>query len=103
MNSIDKTIAELRDQQQRIAEAILALERLRASQAPRRGRPPSWLSVITANPAEPPAAATLKGRKKRILSPEARQKMAEAQRRRWAMKKAPDNPAQDLTLAESAG
>jgi hypothetical protein len=34
-----------------------------------------------------PAAAAKKGRKKRTLSPEARKRIADAQRRRWAAQK----------------
>lgn len=37
-------IAELREERQRIDEAIAALERLSAGKNRRRGRPPDWLT-----------------------------------------------------------
>ncbi len=40
---LHKMIAELATERDRLDEAILALERLSASKARRRGRPPSWL------------------------------------------------------------
>ena len=36
----------------------------------------------------PPAAKTAKAKKRRVLSPEARQRIADAQRKRWAAQKA---------------
>jgi hypothetical protein len=41
-------IGELRQELRRIDEAILALERLSAGQAKRRGRPPRWLKELEA-------------------------------------------------------
>lgn len=40
---IEKAIADLRKQKDRIEQAILAFEKL-AREKPRRGRPPKWLS-----------------------------------------------------------
>jgi hypothetical protein len=40
---LQKMIAELTTERDRLDEAILALERLAAGKARRRGRPPSWL------------------------------------------------------------
>lgn len=37
-------IAELREERQRIDEAVAALERLSAGKNRRRGRPPGWLT-----------------------------------------------------------
>ncbi len=42
---LEKTIAELRAESQRIAEAIEALERL-AEGGTKRGRPPRWLQKL---------------------------------------------------------
>jgi len=70
-----KMIAELREEHQAVVEAIQVLERLAGSQKKRRGRPPAWLSIVHANTAAP---------KQRNLSPEARKKMSDAQKRRWA-------------------
>ena len=40
---LQKMIAELEAERQRIDQAIEALERLSNSGSPRRGRPPAWL------------------------------------------------------------
>ena len=40
-----KTIAELRQEQARIEDAIIALERLARGQGRRRGRPPAWMKA----------------------------------------------------------
>ncbi len=41
--NLQKMIAELQTERNRLSEAILALERLSVSNIPRRGRPPRWL------------------------------------------------------------
>jgi hypothetical protein len=41
---LHRMVAELREERQRIDEAIAALERLSAGTARRRGRPPGWLT-----------------------------------------------------------
>ena len=70
---LTKLIAELRAERASIEQAITVLERLARSQGKRRGRPPAWLSL----------SGGLAPRK-RNLSPEARRRMADAQKRRWA-------------------
>lgn len=40
-------IAELRDEKNRLDEAIEALERLSMGTAKRRGRPPKWMKALT--------------------------------------------------------
>lgn len=40
---LNKMIAELQAERERLDQAILALERLSAGQTRRRGRPPRWL------------------------------------------------------------
>lgn len=77
-------LAELRDERDRIGEAILVVERLAiGSGSKRRGRPPKWMSA--ANTAK--ATATDKPRKRQPFSAATRKKMAEAQKRRRAAKK----------------
>lgn len=76
-------LAQLRTEREMIEEAIMVLERL-ARGGKRRGRPPKWLTehktdTVPETPPEP--------KKKRAISEEARQRMAEAQRRRWAAAK----------------
>ena len=74
-----KMLSELRSERGQIEEAILVLERLARGQGKRRGRPPKWMANThsrQASQAEVP--------KRRIVSAEARKRMAEGQRRRWA-------------------
>ena len=73
-----KMLSELRSERTQIEEAILVLERLARGHGKRRGRPPKWMSTEGRRPADPVS------RKRRVVSPEARKRMAEAQRRRWA-------------------
>lgn len=79
---ITTLIAELRAELQQIDEAILALQRLGLSGAKRRGRPPKWL--VETKAAEAPPAGK---KKKRVISAEARNRMAEAQKKRWAARR----------------
>ena len=76
-------LADLRAERQQIEEAILTIERLAVgARRKRRGRPPKWMSTALEAPAETAP------RKKRILSAAARKKIAEAQKKRWAARKA---------------
>jgi hypothetical protein len=45
---VSKILIELREERQQIEEAILSLERLARGRGRRRGRPPAWMSEITA-------------------------------------------------------
>jgi len=45
---VSKILTELREERQQIEEAILSLEQLARGRGRRRGRPPSWMSEITA-------------------------------------------------------
>ena len=45
---VSKILSELRDERQQIEEAILSLERIARGRGNRRGRPPAWMSEITA-------------------------------------------------------
>lgn len=44
---ISKVIAELREERERLNEAIISLEKLSLAGAPRRGRPPAWRRVAS--------------------------------------------------------
>ena len=52
---VTKILAELREERERIEEAIMSLERLARGRGRRRGRPPSWLQEIRKK-GRPPAA-----------------------------------------------
>ncbi|MBZ5577582.1 MAG: hypothetical protein LAP40_13555 [Acidobacteriia bacterium] len=45
---VTKILSELKDERVQIEEAILSLERLARGRGRRRGRPPAWMSEITA-------------------------------------------------------
>jgi hypothetical protein len=45
---ISKVITELREERERLEEAIVTLEKLALARAPRRGRPPAWSRVANA-------------------------------------------------------
>jgi len=73
-----KMITELRSERAAIEQALLVLERLAGSHGKRRGRPPAWLSAAKSG-----AVGSDSG-PKRTVSPEARKRMAAAQKKRWA-------------------
>jgi len=61
---ITKILAELRQEQSQIQDAIATLERLAAGRGRRRGRPPAWLARTVGQPAPPrhrkkPATASM--------------------------------------------
>jgi len=73
-----KMINDLHSERVAIIQAIDVLEKFAKTHGKGRGRPPAWLAqarATTPNPAE---------RKKAVLGEEARKRMAEAQKRRWA-------------------
>ena len=76
---IIKMLQDLRLEREQIEEAILTLERLARGQGRRRGRPPKWMSKASAA-----GEFSRKPQKKRVLSPEARARIADGQRKRWA-------------------
>jgi hypothetical protein len=45
---VSKILTELKEERSQIEEAILSLERLARGRVKRRGRPPAWMSEITA-------------------------------------------------------
>jgi hypothetical protein len=73
-----KMITELRSERAAIEQALLVLERLAGSHGKRRGRPPAWLSAAKSG------AGGIDSGAKRTVSPEARKRMAAAQKKRWA-------------------
>jgi len=74
-----KMLSDLRSARNQIEGAILVLERLARGQVKRQGQPPKWMPESMR-----PESALADSRKKRVVSPEARRRMAEAQRKRWA-------------------
>jgi hypothetical protein len=82
---IPKMLADLHAERQQIEEAIFTIERLAAgTRGKRRGRPPKWMTAASSQDAKlPPAPKT-----GRSFSPAARKRMAEAQKKRWAARKA---------------
>jgi len=85
---IVKIIAELRSQRAAIEEALIALERLAQANGKRRGRPPAWLKEARAADAKPTKE------KASLISPEARKRMSEAQKKRWASLRKANGTAQ---------
>lgn len=75
-----KVLSELQEERSNIDAAIIALERLARGTGRRRGRPPKWMAVSALDE----EAGAPDQTKKRKFSIEARKRMAEAQRKRWA-------------------
>ena len=61
---ITQILADMRLEQERLEEAILALERLAAGGAKRRGRPPAWMVRLKEETSERPRRGGPPGRKK---------------------------------------
>ena len=78
--NVQTMIDELRCEREQLDAAILSLERFAAGMGQRRGRPPKWL-------AEPKPEMSTESQKRRVLSPEARKRISESQRRRWAARR----------------
>ena len=82
---INRILVELRDERQRIENAIAVLERLGSDHS--RRRPPKWMkgrNTADENSSDP----TTKAKSRKRFSEEARKRMAQAQRNRWANKRA---------------
>lgn len=75
--NILRMLAELRAERDVLDEAINALQRIAYGEKRRRGRPPKWM-------AEAKADRTPGAGQRRPLSLEARERIAAAQRKRWA-------------------
>jgi hypothetical protein len=81
---IHRILAELRSEKERLEETILTIERLASGHlGKRRGRPPKWMAGVKKAATELAAP-----KKKRRFSAATRKRMAEAQRKRWASRKA---------------
>jgi hypothetical protein len=81
-------LAELQAQRDRIDAAITALELLNGSaSAPKTPKSTSKVAVPSTVKSTKTAPVPPLGAKKRVISAEARQRMAEAQQKRWAKKK----------------
>lgn len=74
-------LAALQAERERLNQAIGALEAIAGGSAKRRGRPPKWMTALKDQASAPTP------RKKRVLSDEARKRIAEAQKKRWAAAK----------------
>lgn len=75
-------LVDLRAERERLSEAIIVIERLAAGTGERRrGRPPKWMAAIRS---QSPSSST---KPRRQFSAATRQKMAAAQKRRWAARK----------------
>ena len=86
---IHNILIELRSEKERLEEAILTVERLAVgSMTKRRGRPPKWLASVKAEAGSSGTGESLEPKKRRRFSAATRKKMAEAQRKRWAARKA---------------
>ena len=83
--NVDHMIAELRAERDALVQAMSVLERMAQTRGRRRGRPPVWLAGLTAKKA--PSA----DRPKRVVSAATKKKMALAQRKRWAAKRASES------------
>jgi hypothetical protein len=81
--NVDQMISELRAERDAIVSAMAVLERMAESRGGRRrGRPPAWLAGLTAK------KETMSDGPKRVVSAATKKKMALAQKKRWAAKKA---------------
>jgi hypothetical protein len=87
--NIDSILQQLKSERDRIDTAIRALEGSGTGSEPkRRGRKPNALKqaeASSANTSSAKSSSTASGsRKRRVLSAEARKRMSEAAKRRWA-------------------
>jgi hypothetical protein len=102
---IIKMLQDLRSEREQIEEAILTLERLARGQGRRRGRPPKWMLESAGS------TRSRKSRTKRVLSPEARARIAAGQRKHeaalvsagghslgWLIVEEPDETTGDISL-----
>ena len=55
--NVQQVISELREERVCLDEVIISLEKLQARRTPRRGRPPSWLTMNSASAAKKANAA----------------------------------------------
>lgn len=92
--NITRILEELKDEQRQIEAAIMSLEYLSRGRGKRRGRPPKWMAATADGRQEQPSSPAVPARrKKRSVSPEARKRMAEGQKKRWAAARKAEAPA----------
>jgi hypothetical protein len=92
-----KMLAELRQERAQIGEAIIVLERLALGHGKRRGRPPAWMTALSApkRRGRPPKnqsatvalVAAAPTRKRRRQSAAQRKAQAERMKAYWAAKR----------------
>jgi hypothetical protein len=78
--NLDQMISSLKSERDALDSAIMVLERLALGQRRPRGRPPAWLQARREEKAEPERPS----KRTRKMTEETKNKMAEAQRKRWA-------------------
>ena len=83
---ITRILSDLRSELQQVDEAILVIQRLAAGQGHRRGRPPAWMAKVQHGEAAVRSSAA-PAQKRKPFSAATRNKMAAAQKKRWADKK----------------
>jgi hypothetical protein len=66
---ISKILSELRVEREQLEEAILALERLAAGGARRRGRPPAWMARLKDETVAKPARRGRPPKKNKEVEP----------------------------------
>lgn len=82
---INKMLTELKTQKFLVDQAIFALERLAIGGKKRRGRPPNFMRV---NPTFQTPELPVRMKHRHPFTKKTRLKMAAAQKKRWAAKKA---------------
>jgi|HubBroStandDraft_4_1064222.scaffolds.fasta_scaffold1961314_1 hypothetical protein len=66
---VAKILAELRQEREQIAEAILSLERLVRTREPGVGRPPAWMTKITAKRRSSPPGSKHRAKPRSVRTP----------------------------------
>ncbi|MBV9761616.1 MAG: hypothetical protein JO340_13730 [Acidobacteriaceae bacterium] len=78
---LEAALQGLESQKQKIEEQIT---QVRSLMGRRVGRPPKQTGSSSSSPAKGASSSSGATRKKRVLSPEARKRIAAAQKKRWA-------------------
>jgi hypothetical protein len=85
MNGIQEVISKLEAQRSAIERALAALHDVDGTgESPSRRRPGRPKAAVAAEPSQPAQEARKRGR----VTPEGRKRLAEAMKRRWAVKRA---------------
>jgi hypothetical protein len=95
-----RILAELHGERERIDQAIEALESLNGSTSkPKTFKTATKTTKPVVVKREKTAPVASPATKKRVISPEGRQRMAEAQQKRWAKRKKAVNAAKKAVAA----